>query len=266
MRQTDMSTHHTCSCGDADHATDPTPSPTLVKDVGHVNLTADQADALAAVWTVLARVLAEPPTADALDALRSEELLQEWPLLDTPRTTADDLTVALESLAESRRAGEDAAAVSDDHMHLVKGPRSPLAYPFESVHRSREGLVFERETLQVRGWYSRFGLQAPRLDRDPDDRIDLELEFCSTLLRRGLEALDRGDANASEMLFTAHRDFCREHLLMWAPAFFGQLLTGASTHFYRGMARLGRHAACRRAKRTPEQRGAAHPSLCLQRS
>ncbi len=205
-------------------------------------LTADQADALGSVWTVMARVLAEPPSAEALDTLRSPELLQEWPLQDTSRSEPDDVSNGLKSLAESRRVGEVATDVADDHMRLLRGPRSAIANPYESVHRSREGLIFERETLQVRDWYSRFGLQAPRLDRDPDDRIDLELEFCATLLRRGLEALDRGDEDAGQKLFAAHGDFCREHLFVWAPAFFDQLANGASTHFYQGMALLGRHA------------------------
>ena len=208
-----------------------------------VPLTEEQADALSAVWTVLARVLAGPPTADALEVLRSPELLQDWPLLgDAQPDEPNDLAGGLDSLEASRRAEEDAAVIADDHMQLLRGPRSPRAYPFESVHRSREGLVFERETLQVRDWYGRFGLEAPRLDRDPDDRIDLELEFCSTLLQRGLEALDGGNEEASRTLFAAHRDFCREHLLVWAPAFFDQLFKGASTHFYRGVAQLGRHA------------------------
>lgn len=211
-------------------------------DVRASNLTAEQADALAAVWTVLARVLAEPPTPEALQQLRSPEMLQEWPLQDVPHPVPDLLAVALGSLAESRRAEEDVRVVADDHMRLLRGPGTAIACPYESVHRSREHLVFERETLEVRHWYARFGLQAPQLDREPDDQIHLELEFCATLLRRGLDALERGDDARSQMFFVAHQDFCREHLLAWAPAFFDQVLHGAHTHFYKGIADLGRHA------------------------
>lgn len=206
-----------------------------------ISLPVDQAEALAAVWTVLARVLAEPPTEDALMSLRSPELLQDWPLQNTGHATAG-LTTGLASLAESQRRGEGAAAVADDHMRLFRGPRSAIACPYESVYRSREGLVFERETLQVRGWYSRFGLSAPRLDHDPDDQIDLELEFCATLLQRGLEAHDRGDDEESQRLFSAHSGFAQEHLLQWAPAFFDAMLKGSDTCFYRGIAELGRDA------------------------
>lgn len=204
-------------------------------------LAPERADAFATAWTVLARVLGEAPEAEALDRLRSPDLLQDWPLQGM-QDPSEILRRGLASLAESRSVGENAALAADDHMRLLRGPGSALASPYESVHRSREGLVFERETLQVRDWYARFGLQAPRLDHDPDDQIHLELEFCATLLRRGLDALDRGDEDTARKLFAAHQSFCQEHLLQWAPAFFEALSQGAQTHFYRGIADLGRDA------------------------
>ena len=39
------------------------------------------------------------------------------------------------------------------------------ACPWESVHRSEEGLTFEAETLQVRRSYAAVGLQAPALNK-----------------------------------------------------------------------------------------------------
>lgn len=205
-------------------------------------LSAEQAEAFATAWTVLARVLEEPPPNHILENIRSPELLRDWPLLHTEQQASSILTEGLASLAESSRLAEDAYLVADDHMRLLKGPRSAAVSPYESVHRSREGLVFERETLQVRDWYSRFGLQAPRLDHDPDDQIHLELEFCATLLQRGLEEHDRDNEGKAQTLFAAHRDFCREHLLQWAPSFFQALNKAADTHFYRGMAGLGMDA------------------------
>ncbi len=241
-----MTAQQTCSCGEASHDEVVVDPPMTVYGDGESDvLNADDAEALAAVWTVLARVLAAPPGPEALDNLRSAELLQEWPLLGGEQPVPDALANGLEELATSRRVGEDASVVADDLMRLLRGPGSAIAYPYESVHRSREGLVFDQETMQVRGWYARFGLEAPQLNRDPDDHIHLELEFCATLLRRGLDALDRDDDVKSQRFFAAHQGFCREHLLTWASAFFDQLLQGANTHFYRGMAALGRHAVGR---------------------
>lgn len=234
MSQTDTEAMRMCACVHSAPGDGPT-------------FTWDEAEAFAAAWTVLASVLREPPNDQSLEAMRSPDLLQSWPLLDSERQPSKALKDGLSSLAESKDAGEDASMVSDDHMQLLRGPGSAAASPYESVHRSREGLVFERETLQVRDWYSRFGLRAPRLDHDPDDQIHLELEFCATLLHRGLQAHDTHDEVKAQQLISAHRDFCREHLLQWAPEFFDQLLRGSKTHFYRGMAELGRDAT-RQAK------------------
>lgn len=198
----------------------------------------EQAEAFATAWTVLASVLREPPTSEVLNTVRSPELLQDWPLLSNEHCPSKALTQGLASLVASREMKENSTIVADDHMRLFRGPRAAAVSPYESVHRSREGLVFERETLQVREWYSRFGLQAPRLDHDPDDQIHLELEFCATLLARGLDEIAHSDHAGSQRLFAAHRDFCREHLMQWAPAFFEALREKADTHFYRGMAGL----------------------------
>ncbi|MGO1383429.1 MAG: TorD/DmsD family molecular chaperone [Arachnia sp.] len=196
------------------------------------------AEAFATAWTVLARVLEAPPSSDVLDSVRSSELLEEWPLAGQAGHTSEPLAQGLASLAESRQLGESVRSVADDHMRLFRGPGSAAVSPYESVHRSREGLVFERETLQVRQWYSRFGLRAPRLDQDPDDQIHLELEFCATLLTRGLEAHDLGHEAEAQTLFEASEDFCREHLFQWAPAFFEALHKVSATHFYKGLAGL----------------------------
>ena len=44
------------------------------------------------------------------------------------------------------------------------------------MHRSREGLVFDVQTLQVRDFYRRFGLQSPLLNKEPDDHVALVVE------------------------------------------------------------------------------------------
>lgn len=197
--------------------------------------TPQQWDAFAAAWTVLGRLFSAAPDQDSLDQIRSPEMLADWPLPGGDRT-AEGLAL----LARSAAADETAQQMRDDHFRLVLGPGKVRAVPWESVYLSREGLVFEAETMQVREFYRRFGLQAPRLNREPDDHISLELEFCATLLNK---ALDAAEADEDAAVFAgAHADFCRQHLLRWAPEFFARVEQGADTAFYRGIGVLGQDA------------------------
>lgn len=192
-------------------------------------------DAYAATWTVLARLLTRHPDAETLARVRDPEMLAEWPLAGGPRTAE-----GLELLAESASQDEDVAALKDDHFKLLIGAGGAKAVPWESVYRSPDKLLFEEQTMQVRAFYRRFGLQAPDLNRRPDDHISLELEFCATLLNRALDAAEAGQD--AQLYADAHDEFCREHLLVWAPEFFASLEEHAQSSFYRGIGVLGQDA------------------------
>ncbi len=200
-------------------------------------MTPDQLDALAATWIVLARIFAAAPDQQTFDSVRSDDLLDDWPLPVQPKTK-EGLDLLRASLAED----ESLQDVKDDHFTLIVGPGKMKAAPWESVYRSEEKLLFEEETLQVRQFYRRFGLQAPKLNREPDDHISLELEFCATLLTRAMDALDAQDPDRAAGYQDAHKDFCLEHLFAWAPEFFELVESGAETKFYRGFGALGTDA------------------------
>ncbi len=194
--------------------------------------TPEQWDSWAATWTVLGRLLAVAPDAESIDQVRSAEMLAEWPMPGGQRTAEG---IAL--LEQSREQAETVEAIAEDQFLLMRGPGKAKAVPWESVYLSREGLVFDAETLQVREFYRRFGLQAPRLNREPDDHISLELEFCATLL---VKALDAVEADEDPTAFVeAHAEFCNDHLFRWAPEFFSRVEAGADTAFYRGIGVLG---------------------------
>ena len=55
-------------------------------------------------------------------------------------------------------------------------------------------------------------------------------------------SLGIGIALAAGMLEAAHDTFCRDHLLPFAPTFFGLVEQHASTSFYRGVGVLGADA------------------------
>ncbi len=150
---------------------------------------------------------------------RGLELLQRW-------------------TAENRGGISEAEmhALRQDQLRLLIGTDQLLAPPWESVYFSDDHLVFQQQTLQVREWYARFGLEAERLHREPDDHIGLELMFVAHLASRAIQAINAGDSTSLEKLLQAQRDFLSDHLLRWGPAWAKLVKKHAGTDFYRGLA------------------------------
>ena len=185
----------------------------------------DILDAFAAAWTVLSRVLLAPPTEVTLGTLRDPEMLADWPLSGDAHTER--------GLALLRGSTEDEGAVKDDHRQLFVGPDKLPAAPWESVHRSPEGLTFEEETIAVREAYAEFGLAAPQLNREPDDHVGLELEFLATLAVRAMD-----DPEQAGRYVTAISEFHRDHIDQWVPKLAGLIEASAETDLYRGIGAL----------------------------
>lgn len=129
-----------------------------------------------------------------------------------------------------------------DFTHLYVGPGRMAACPWESVHRSEEGLTFEAETLQVREAYAAAGLQAPALNREPDDHIGLELAFVGELSVAALDARGRGDREAEEFALGLAGRFHREHPGVWGPWFADLVIEHARTDLHRASGYLLRGA------------------------
>lgn len=207
------------------------PLPTPLADTADLGLLID---GFAAAFTALSGLLTAAPSAAALDRCRAPELLADWPLLDDP-----DCARGAGLVRASGEAGEDETAVRRDYNRLFYGPGPMIAVPYESVHRSEEHLVFEAETMQVRAAYARFGLAAPRLNKEPDDHLGLEFGFLGTLCVRAMDAIDAADDDELARVLAGIGAFLDEHLLVWGPKCLTQAADGAQTQFYRGVAALG---------------------------
>ncbi|MHB1065445.1 MAG: TorD/DmsD family molecular chaperone [Georgenia sp.] len=197
---------------------------------------ADTLDAFAAATATLSQLILAAPDDGALERVRDLAITEGWPLENDPECARG---VALLSESATATANEDAARVKRDYNRLFFGPEKMKAPPYESVHRSDEGLVFEQETMDVRAAYAEFGLAAPRLNKEPDDHLGLELNFVSMLCVRAMDALEHGDDAELTRLLAGVARFLDEHLLVWAPTCLMQAANGSTTFFYQGVAALG---------------------------
>lgn len=192
-------------------------------------LTFDQLDAFAAAFSTLGRLQITPATPETIAQV--VDLLDEWPEPATGKYTA----AGIEAWRTSVARGESASDIHRDHDLLYGISAGAKVAPFESVHRSEEGLVFDEETLEVREQYRRLGLQAPRLNREPDDHIGLELDFLAQACVSALTALEQDAALAAERYVRIATEFTRDHLLVWAPDMLRKAEEAATTDWMRGL-------------------------------
>lgn len=123
-----------------------------------------------------------------------------------------------------------------DHTRLFTGMANIPVAPWESVYFSDEREVFKGQTLDVRAWYRRFGLEAIEFRKEPDDHIGLELVFMAHLAGLGLVACESADEERLNEILEAQKGFLSKHLLRWGPLWCSLVEEHARTDFYRGMA------------------------------
>lgn len=191
-------------------------------------------EALATAFATLGRLHREPPSEQVLAAIR--ELKDEWPL---PSTAASEQGLA--QWRESELSGETAEAIRADHDRLYGDSATAIVPPYESVHRGVDRLVFDSETLEVRRFYASLGLQAPALNREPDDHLGLEFDFLSQGILLALDAEDTAHPGREEIL-SVLRGFLHDHVLVWAPQMLSAVAANANTAFMTGLAELSSDA------------------------
>lgn len=185
-------------------------------------------DRLAAAFATLGRLHLQSPDQDTLDQLHA--LLDEWPL-----ESKDDTAFGLDEMRSSFDKGETVADIRRDHNLLYGVTASAKVPPYESVHRNQDQLIFDKETLEVRADYRKLGLQAPKLNQEPDDHIGLEFNFIAQSCLRSLDALDQDSTTDASRYYGIGAVFMQQHLLEWAPEMLERAADEADTHFYRAV-------------------------------
>lgn len=185
-------------------------------------------DRLAAAFATLGRLHLQSPDQETLDQLKG--LLDEWPL-----DAKDDTAFGLDELRKSFDKGETVAEIRRDHNLLYGVTATAKVPPYESVHRNQDRLVFDKETLEVRAEYRKLGLQAPKLNQEPDDHIGLEFNFIAQSCLRSLDALDQGSTTDASRYYGIGAVFMHQHINEWVPQMLEQAAEAADTHFYSGV-------------------------------
>ena len=191
----------------------------------------DELDAYAAALATLGRFHRQAPDDATLSAFK--ELLDEWPVV--PSQVGEQ---GLDALRQSFADNESAYTIKNDLNWLYGVSAKARVSPYESVHRDRDGLVFDEQTLRVREAYRNLGLQVPALNREPDDHVGTELDFLARCLLGALDGVDAGNEEAAEQYLDEARRFLDEHVNQWAPDMLLKAAASADTQFNRGICLL----------------------------
>lgn len=192
--------------------------------------------------SLLGRLIYAEPDKVWLQSLADEDIFAESPFGNAQPDVQRGLDL-LQGWAQVQRGSMSDEAFEDlrvDYTRLLMGAGRLLAPPWESVYFNNERMVFQEQTMQVRAWYHRFGLEAPKYNAEPDDHIGLELIFVAHLAQEALVALDQQDQSGFETMLAAQREFLSEHLLTWAFEWCKLAEAHANTDFVRGIALLTR--------------------------
>ena len=189
---------------------------------------------------VLGKALQDSPDRQWLQALIEQDVFSESPLEGTCLQLESSL-IHLRSWSQENGKGlsdEQFTNLQIDHTRLFVGIGKTLAPPWESVYFNQDNTIFQEQTLQVRQWYRRFGVEPEKLYSEPDDHIGLELSFLAHLAKLGLQALEENNVTWFEQTLQAQRQFITEHPLKWVSDWCGLVNQHARTDFYRGLAVL----------------------------
>ncbi|WP_066313429.1 molecular chaperone [Bacillus sp. FJAT-29814] len=134
-----------------------------------------------------------------------------------------------------RLTAEQVKKEQEEFQRLFIGPGPLITPPWESYYRSKEHLLFEEWTYQVRRLYHQCGLQYVKENNEPDDHLLLELEFMYYLA--DLSRSEK-DLHKSLELISIQIAFLKEHLAIWIPSFCKKLIEATNSQLFLGAAML----------------------------
>ena len=184
------------------------------------------------------------PDIEWLQSLIDEDIFSESPLGEEQPEIQAGMNY-LQKWAEANKKGISEKSYQDlklDFTRLFIGLGEPLAPVWESTYFNPDRLVFQEQTIEVRNWYRRFGLETEKLHKEPDDHIGLELSFIANLSSQALEALEMNDEIKFNALIQSQEEFLSEHTMRWAMQWCSLVDENAQTDFYRGIGLLTKGA------------------------
>ncbi len=178
--------------------------------------------------------LRREPGMSALQMHHSADLFSSAPCAIEQGATQE----GLQKLSQWAKGDIEADSIGLEYRMLFEGPEMPVCPPWESAFLSKDNLLMQEETIDVRSFYGRCGLAMNSPLNEPEDHIALELVFCSVLTEQAADALEAQDDVTYWNTMETLRDFAQKHLFKWGIEWAKGLSDNASTLYYQGVGLL----------------------------
>jgi TorA maturation chaperone TorD len=177
----------------------------------------DQAQSMrAAVYELLATLLARPPDESALLRLRQ-----------IGEVDVSDGRIAMGwQLMKQAAIKADPASVHDEYFDLLIGVGRGELVPFGSWYMT--GFLMEKPVAVLRNDLQRLGIERQQGVVESEDHIAALCDAMALIIR-----------HSDEIPLSVQRAFFSDHLAPWVTRFFNDMQNAASAHFYRSVGFFG---------------------------
>ncbi len=192
----------------------------------------------AAFYDMLAAIYFRPLTAEQIDNIAETDWSE---YADLNELFADGLNDVTRYLRKRNSGTRQELAV--DFTSAFAGTSSwkgRYAVPYESVHTSEEGLMFQDAYHEVFQLYKANHVAKAEGYDFPHDHLSFMCEFLVVLSGRIADALRAGDDAEALRQVNVSRAFLADHILSWFDTFQDLALLLLQTRFYRGILKVSK--------------------------
>lgn len=191
------------------------------------------------IYDVLRRAFLQEPTLEFLTFFKDGSLLENFPFQEEQQDIREGAAEILALIHEKDLTkAEVFNSLHWDYTRMFIGPERLPAPLWESAYLSKERLLFQEQTLQVRQAYLKYHFLPANFMKEADDHLGLELDFMYQLTMRARKAADEGDMERLQQIFADQKDFLENHLLQWVPELVLKIRESAHSAFYPGIAKI----------------------------
>ncbi len=191
------------------------------------------------LYLLFHKVFGREPDQAFLKILSSEETSQAFGLLsEQPEDTMERAAAFVCNLKEKSQDTDYLHQIRYEYMRLFVGPEKLAAPPWESVYRSKQGLLFQESTLTIREIYRKQGLLPEGYPHVADDSLALELDFMARMADRSCLALGECRYDDLRESLAVQESFLRVHMLFWIPKLLEKMTDSVFKLFYPQMTKI----------------------------